>query len=112
MKSANVFCPEGKRKILLRLVIIFLVVVAGSLVFAYSGPYNVAASDPHSKPVRKFLQLVSHQSVKHHAADITVPDNLQDTAVIQMGYQHFQEMCVQCHGAPRMERSEMARGLN
>jgi len=99
-------------RFLLRLVILLLVLVVAALAFAYSGIYNVAATEPHWKPVQRFLMLVSDRSVEHHAVGIVVPGNLQDTAVIHLGFQHFQEMCVQCHGAPGMERSEMARGLN
>jgi cytochrome c553 len=99
-------------RFLLRLVVLLLVLAVAALAVAYSGLYNVAATNQHSRLVQRFLMLVSDRSEEHHSAGIVVPDNLQDTAVIHLGYQHFQEMCVQCHGAPGMERSEMARGLN
>ena len=29
-----------------------------------------------------------------------------------MGFEHYQEMCVTCHGAPGVDRSEIGKGLN
>ena len=99
-------------RFLLRLVILLLVLAAAGWAFAFSGFYNVAATEPHWKPVQKFLMFGMDQSVEHHAKGIVAPDNLQDTVVIHKGFEHFKEMCVQCHGAPGVERSEMAKGLN
>lgn len=99
-------------RFLLRLVILLLVLAAAAWAFAFSGLYNVAATEPHWKPVQKFLMFAMDRSVDHHAEDIKAPANLQDTAVIHKGFEHFQEMCVQCHGAPGVKHSEMAEGLN
>ncbi len=99
-------------RFLMRLVILLLVLVVMALAVSYSGLYNVSALKPHSGLVQKFLMLTSDRSVEHHAAGITVPGNLEDTAVIHVGFQHFDEMCAQCHSAPGVSRSEMAQGLN
>ena len=98
-------------RLLLRILLLLIVVAAAGWAFAFSGLYNVAATEPHWKPVQKFLMFAVDRSVDHHAEGIAAPSNLEDTAVIHKGFEHFQEMCVQCHGAPGVDRSEMAKGL-
>ena len=99
-------------RFLFKLVILLVVAAAAALVVSYSGLYNVAATNPDSKPMRQFLMMTMDHSVQHHSRGIVVPANLEDTAVIHKGFEHYQEMCVQCHGAPGVKRSEMAEGLN
>jgi mono/diheme cytochrome c family protein len=79
-------------------------------VFIFTGIYNVAATSPHLAPVKWIMETVTDRSVESHARGITAP-NLDDSAMFHEGFEHFQEMCVECHGAPGIERSEMARGL-
>lgn len=83
---------------------------AGFLVLVYSGEYNVAATRPHLAAVEWALATVMKHSVADHAEGIDVP-LLADTALIQSGFQHFDRMCVTCHGAPGVERSEIGEGL-
>ncbi len=99
-------------RLLFRLVVLLVVLSAVAWALAFSGWYNVAATEPHWKPVRQFLMFGMDRSVEHHAEGIAAPGNLADTAVIHKGFEHYQEMCVECHGAPGVKRSEMAEGLN
>lgn len=87
--------------------IVLAAAVAGLI---YSGLYNVAATEPHSAPVRWALHETMHYSVKARAADIAAPD--LTPAMVQAGMPHFQEMCVACHGGPQIERGEIGQGLN
>ena len=76
----------------------------------YSGEYNVAASKPHYPVVEWALATTMERSVRDHAAGIEVPP-LSDSALLRTGFEHFEAMCVTCHGAPGVERSEIGKGL-
>lgn len=100
------------RRIILTVIITVVCVPAVEvivlLVFVYSGRYNVAASQPHTGFVRWLLDTTMEQSVRRHADEVQPPG--QASAV--EGASHFSEMCVTCHGAPGVERSEIGKGLN
>ena len=85
------------------------VVVIGLLV-VLSGFYNVAATRPHLAPVEWALSATMDRSVEHHAAGIPV-SNTYNSPDMKEGYEHFDEMCVVCHGAPGIEQSEIGKGL-
>ena len=40
-----------------------------------------------------------------------VPGNIKDTSLIVVGFKHYNEMCVGCHGAPGVKPYELAEGL-
>jgi len=42
--------------------------------------------------------------------EIVVPGNLTDTALIVMGFKHYNEMCVGCHSAPGLPTNKMLEG--
>jgi mono/diheme cytochrome c family protein len=50
------------------------------------------------------------RSVESRSEGIKVPD-LENEAMINEGVEHYTEMCQGCHGAPGIEDSEMAKGL-
>lgn len=88
-------------------------VVAGIIVAAgvvYSGLLNVSALAAHSAPAQWLLHTTMVHSVKRRAAGIQVPP-LDDPKRIQAGFGDFNDMCVACHGAPGVERSEIGLGL-
>ena len=41
-----------------------------------------------------------------------MPPSLDDPERIREGLHHYHEMCVFCHGAPGVDRSEVGQGLN
>lgn len=92
-------------------VILVLVCIAVSIGYAYSGFYDVAASEPDSAAVRWLLVTVRNHSIDRRAAGIQVPP-LTDPGLVQEGFEHYHEMCVDCHLAPGVESSEIRRGLN
>lgn len=100
----------NKMKYLLRLGIVVAVLVAASLVFIYSGIYNVSAMDHHNQITQWMMNAVKDNSIKSHANDLKVP-NLSDSSLVRMGFVHYREMCVGCHGGPGREQSEFAKGL-
>ena len=91
---------------------IFVVLMAGvGLIYIYAGAYNVAATDPHLEAVYWVLNTTQVQSVRAHAEELreSLPS---DSAALQSGFHHFEEMCVTCHGAPGVSPSEIGKGLN
>lgn len=99
------------KKILLTVLVVFLALVAGVVGFAYSGIADVAATSPHSTVVEWFLAQTRERAIERRVADVEVPD-LSSEALFETGLAHYHEMCVTCHGAPGVERSEIGRGLN
>jgi mono/diheme cytochrome c family protein len=93
------------------LLVLAAVVVVGGMFYVHSGLYDVAANNGS----RGFVDQIAHQmadsSVEHHAAGIQAPP-LGDPAQMKVGADHYQEMCVTCHGAPGIKMSEIGAGLN
>jgi mono/diheme cytochrome c family protein len=89
-------------------VALLAVIGAGVL---YGGLFNVAADVPHSNAVYWLLETARERSIAVRAASIEVPDNLGDAERIVSGAGQYAEMCAECHLAPGMTRTEIARGL-
>lgn len=98
-------------KILVTVILTIVVLAAAGLVYIYSGLYNVSAAGPEGELQEWVLSTSMDKAVKRHAKSIPVPD-LGDSAQIALGYFHFSEMCVGCHGGPGIEPSEVGKGLN
>ncbi|WP_281827453.1 c-type cytochrome [Jannaschia rubra] len=87
-----------------------LVAVAIWLTIAYTGAYNVAASDQHADAVRWTLDTTMHRSVERRSGDVELPETFADEVVAE-GASHYAESCVYCHGAPGQEPTEWSRGM-
>lgn len=74
------------------------------------GAVNVSVLRPSSGPTNKILFTTMKISVERRAKGIQVPD-LKNEAMKRVGAKHYIEMCQRCHGAPGMEDSELAQGL-
>jgi len=98
-------------KILLSIVLTLIVLFAAFIIFIYSGWYNVSAINEESGMVKWVLNTTMDNSVEHRSKNIFVPD-LNDSLMIKEGFEHYNEMCVSCHGAPGKEESELSKGLN
>jgi mono/diheme cytochrome c family protein len=79
-------------------------------VMAYSGLYNVAATQPHGPVVEELLRSAMRRSVARHASGLAAPD-LTDEARVADGLGHYGAMCEVCHGAPEGAASDVAQGL-
>jgi mono/diheme cytochrome c family protein len=77
--------------------------------FIYGGWYNVAAINPEHPVLAWVMHTTMQTSVHRHASGIEQPIDLKTRA--SNGFQDFDEMCVQCHGAPGIERGEVGKGL-
>jgi mono/diheme cytochrome c family protein len=89
-----------------------LVLLVGvGLAVIYSGAYNIAADRPHNAVETWILGTAMTNSVKAHASGIKPPTDLNSESRVHDGLRLFDEMCVQCHGAPGKERDEVGKGL-
>jgi len=89
---------------------VVLVVVVASITIG-SGAYDVAATVPHRAMTERLLSSVMDNSVRHHASGIELSPIFSNPDLDE-GFEHYQEMCVACHGAPGVEKSEIGAGLN
>ena len=83
---------------------------AGAIVVA-SGVIDVGADTPHNPAFHQALTFARERSVARSAADIKVPDNLNDPERVRRGAGNYEAMCVGCHLAPELADSEIRRGL-
>lgn len=94
--------------ILKALFIVIVLFILGSVIFIYSGSYNIAATVPHTKPVEWILTEMKERSIERHSSGISTPP-LDDPSLIEHGFSLYDNMCAGCHGAPG---AEPARGFN
>lgn len=86
------------------------VLIGAFLIFIYSGVYNVSAMVPHNGLTVWVINTVKDNSIEHHSENIKIP-SLNDSSMVQTGFEHYNEMCVGCHGAPGIKRDEGGHGL-
>jgi mono/diheme cytochrome c family protein len=98
-------------KILIGVLLTLVILIVGSIIFIYSGLYDVSAFNQDRGIMRWVLNTTSDKSVEHYSKDISVP-NLTDPLMIKEGFEHYNEMCESCHGAPGKGESDLAKGLN
>ena len=81
------------------------------LVLIVTGSYNVAATAEHWGLTRWALNTLQHASVSARAEEVegTAPT---DSDALTHGLEHFDAMCVDCHGAPGVPRGETGEGMN
>jgi mono/diheme cytochrome c family protein len=82
----------------------------GAAAFVGSGVYNIGADDHHTKPVLAIIEQLRNRSVAARARDIEAP-NLQDPSHIAAGAQHYAALCIGCHLAPGVTKSDLRLGL-
>ncbi len=98
------------KKVIVTILIVLIVQAVALVVLVYSGTYNVSTLNHDNAVVNRALEIGTTRSIVHHAKGIKAPP-LTDPAMVQEGFKHYQEMCVSCHGAPGVEREEIAKGL-
>ncbi|QOW21173.1 cytochrome c [Lysobacter avium] len=84
-------------------------IIAGGAI--WSGAYNVAADDPHSRPVYSLLELARDRSIQTRAGKLQVPVGLGSDDQIRQGAGNYDAMCAACHLAPGVSQTELSRGL-
>src|SRR6476646_7274723 len=80
------------------------------VVFICSGVYDVAATEQHTKPVYWLTEFVMQRSVQVRSHEAKVPD-LTRPDMIDRGFAHYRDHCLQCHGGPGHAPDEAALGM-
>jgi mono/diheme cytochrome c family protein len=98
-------------KIILSISLTLVALCALFVLFIFSGWFNVSAMNEDNGLMKWVFNTTKKNSIEHRIKDISVPD-LNDSLMIKEGFEHYDEMCASCHGAPGMEQTELSKGLN
>ncbi len=93
------------------LIVLVVLGALGGFFFIESGVYDVAATSPPSGVERFLAGAVRHRSISVREGGVTAP-NLDDPALVRLGYTHYDDMCVVCHSAPGLKETPVGKGLN
>jgi mono/diheme cytochrome c family protein len=86
-------------------IFVIIILIIGAVVFIYSGTYNVAATKQDPFIVEWVLETTKKYSIKKHSENIERP-KLNDATLVKQGYEHYEDMCAGCHGAPGKDPAE------
>ena len=100
----------GKAQFGLAVVGILAVLASGGAVFIGSGVYNIGADDHHTKLVLAVIEQLRERSIADRARTIEVK-YVVDPARIAAGAQRYAALCVGCHLAPGVTKSDLRPGL-
>jgi mono/diheme cytochrome c family protein len=84
--------------------------VIGATLFIESGYYNIGADDHHTKLVLALIEELRERSIGVRADTIDL-HYVEDPEKIAAGAQHYATLCVGCHLAPGVTKSEIRPGL-
>jgi mono/diheme cytochrome c family protein len=88
-----------------------LVVLAiGAAAFVGAGVYNIGADDHHTRIVLAIIEQLRNRSIAVRSHGIDVP-SLDDSSRIAIGAGHYAALCVGCHLAPGVTKSDLRPGL-
>jgi len=111
--AEKIFNHIQREAVMNRLVAVLIIIVAltaAAGILLWSGIYNVAATDPHWKLTGSVLRFARERSIAYHSQGIEAPLST-DEGQIAHGFEHYQETCRLCHGAPGRSSEEFAGGL-
>ena len=97
-------------KYFLTIVIALAVLAGAALYYAWSGMYNIAATEPHWAVTASFIEMLRNRSIKVHSEGTQAPD-LDDPKLKQIAFPHYHDMCRLCHGAPGYKSDDFSWGL-
>jgi len=86
------------------------VLAIGGAAFIGSGVYNIGADDHHTKIVLSVIEQLRERSIAARSSSIEA-HFVEDPARIAAGAQHYSALCVGCHLAPGVTKSDIRRGL-
>jgi len=78
--------------------------------FIGSGVYNIGADDHHTRIALALIEQLRDRSIGVRARAIEVPD-LDDAGRIAAGARQYAALCVSCHLAPGVTKSDLRPGL-
>jgi mono/diheme cytochrome c family protein len=83
-------------------IILICFFILAAVIYIFSGTYNIAATVPHTEFVTWVFNTTKISSIRKHAEGINEPP-LDDTGLVKEGFEHYDKMCVGCHGGPGIE---------
>ena len=100
------------KNVLATVLVIVLVLVGVSLAFVYSGIYDVSASTPDNPFIARLIHTISDRSVAARMVNNHPPADYDAPEKVAVGAHLFAENCTVCHGAPGVEKTAIAKGVN
>jgi mono/diheme cytochrome c family protein len=97
-------------KYIMTAIIVLIGLGVAIFLYAWSGIYNIAATEPHWGITSSFIRMLRNRSIAEHSDDIQVP-NMNDEKLKEAGLPNYHETCRLCHGAPAQPPAELAEGL-
>lgn len=88
-----------------------VLLIAFGLGVILTGGYDVGATAEHWGVTSWALNTLQHNSVSARAGDVEGSPPTDEES-LRHGLEHFNAMCVQCHGAPGVDRGETGQGMN
>jgi mono/diheme cytochrome c family protein len=98
------------KKIILTVILTLVILIVSSIIFIYSGAYNVSQQEPHNAIKEWVINTTKEKSISKRIQNIEVPP-MKDTLMFIEGFTHYNEMCSTCHGGPGVTPEELAKGL-
>jgi mono/diheme cytochrome c family protein len=85
-------------------------ILVGVVAFVGSGVYDIGADDHDTTVVLVVIQTLRERSIAARADAIGVP-RLEDPSKISAGAARYSALCVDCHLAPGVMKSDLNQGL-
>ena len=98
------------RKVTLAFIVVLLSGALGAALFVESGFYNIGADDHHTKVVLALITQLRNRSIEARLGSIK-PQLTATPAMIKSGAEHYAVLCVGCHLAPGVAKSDLRAGL-
>jgi mono/diheme cytochrome c family protein len=98
------------RKVTLAVIGVVLSAALGAALFVESGFYNIGADDHHTKVVLALITQLRDRSIETRLGEIK-PQLTATPAMIKSGAEHYAVLCVGCHLAPGVAKSDLRAGL-
>jgi mono/diheme cytochrome c family protein len=100
----------GKAKLGIAVAGVLAVLAGGGALFIGSGVYNIGADDHHTKVVLALIQQLRDRSIAARSTSIEA-HYTEDPQRIAAGAQRYAALCVGCHLAPGVTKSDIRQGL-
>jgi mono/diheme cytochrome c family protein len=94
----------------LTVIVVLLLGALGAALFVASGFYNIGADDHHTKATLTLITQLRDRSIQARLGSIE-PQLSATPAMIQSGAEHYAALCVGCHLAPGVTKSDLRTGL-
>jgi len=94
----------------LTIIVILLLGALGAALFVESGFYNIGADDHHTKATLALITQLRDRSIQARLDSIK-PQLTATPAMIRSGAEHYAALCVGCHLAPGLLKSDLRTGL-